>query len=102
MNQIKVAHYQKMYVAWVNMIGRCENANRPKFKDYGGRGISVCGRWRKSFQNFVNDMGVPINPLLSLDRKDNNGAYCRSNCRWATRTEQNRNQRRNAGKVFKN
>lgn len=79
------------YVCWSNMIARCGNKNRPDYKNYGGRGISVCKRWR-DFSNFLQDMGEKP-PNLSIERNDNNGNYELSNCRWATSSEQRRNQR---------
>lgn len=81
------------HAVWGAMIQRCMNPNHPRWKDYGGRGIKVCKRWRK-FENFLKDMGpMPIG--LSLDRfPDNDGDYKKSNCRWATREQQQRNSRR--------
>jgi hypothetical protein len=67
--------------------------NNPKYKDYGGRGISVCDRWLKSFTNFYNDMGKRPSSRYSLDRINNNGNYSKSNCRWATCTEQSLNRK---------
>ena len=79
------------YVSWSNMIARCSNPKRLEYKNYGGRGISVCDRWL-SFENFVLDMGEKPN-LRTLDRINNDGNYEPSNCRWATASEQRRNQR---------
>lgn len=79
------------YVCWSNMLARCGNANRPDFKNYGGRGIAVCERWLE-FQNFLADMGEKPRGL-SIDRIDNDGNYEPDNCRWATPSEQRRNQR---------
>jgi len=79
------------YVCWSNMLARCTNPKRRDFKNYGGRGISVCERWR-SFENFLADMGEKP-PKLSLDRVDNDANYGPDNCRWATASEQRLNQR---------
>ena len=83
----------KTYQIWHSMIQRCNNPNCKAYKNYGGRGIKVCKGWRK-FEGFLQDMGEqPLN--LTLDRVDNNGNYCKENCRWATQKEQRRNTRRN-------
>jgi hypothetical protein len=75
------------------MIQRCTNPQVPGFKDYGERGIKVCERWRKDFRAFLSDMGAKPSPAHSIDRINNDGDYEPSNCRWATATEQARNQR---------
>lgn len=82
------------YRIWANMVNRCTNPNNPAFKDYGGRGIMVCKRWRK-FENFYADMGRRPSASLSVDRKKNGEGYSKGNCRWATRKEQTRNARSN-------
>jgi len=78
------------------MIGRCYNSRFPSYKNYGGRGIGVCDRWRPamggSFANFLQDMGVRP-PGKTIDRVDNDGNYIPENCKWSTPTEQNRDQR---------
>ena len=84
----------KIYYVWQSMIKRCHNPNDKSFSRYGGRGISVCDRWRKSFDAFNLDMGLRPEGL-TLDRIDSTGNYEPSNTRWATYKEQARNTRRN-------
>lgn len=74
------------------MLQRCRNPRNRRFKDYGGRGITVCERWL-SFDNFLADMGEP--PLgLTIERRDNDKGYEPGNCYWATYKVQANNQRR--------
>jgi len=78
------------YKIWSSMLTRCRNSKRKSFKYYGGHGISVCERWLK-FENFIADMGAaPAN--CTLDRKNNDGHYEPSNCRWATQAVQSSNR----------
>ena len=79
------------YKSWHMMLQRCTNPNYPQYADYGGRGITVCKRWRV-FKNFLDDMGVRPEGL-TLDRKNNSKGYSPANCKWATRAEQQRNRR---------
>jgi hypothetical protein len=81
------------HIIWSLMIQRCTNENATNYKYWGGRGISVCDRWLHSFENFLKDMGERPSINHSLDRKENDGNYEPSNCRWATRTEQVMNRR---------
>lgn len=82
------------YYSWQNLRARCLYPSVPSFPNYGGRGISVCGRWR-SFANFLADMGERP-PGTWIDRIDVNGNYEPGNCCWATPSEQQRNKRRTA------
>ena len=81
------------YRVWVNMKARCLDPNSQAYKNYGGRGISVCERWKESFETFLRDMGERPSDKYSLDRTDNDGDYEPSNCKWVTAKEQANNRR---------
>ena len=82
------------YQIWHSMWDRCRKGNDRKFKDYAGRGISVCERW-KDFEAFLADMGPRPSDKHSLDRENNSKGYSPDNCRWATAKQQSRNTRYN-------
>ena len=85
--------YSSEYGSWKMMKDRCYNLKNKQFKDYGGRGIEVCDRWKDSFENFFEDMGPKSSGKHSIDRIDVNGNYDPENCKWSTDVEQNRNKR---------
>ena len=83
----------KIYTTWERMKARCLNKNYHNYKDYGGRGITVCDEWME-FENFYKDMGNKPEGK-SIDRINNDGNYCKENCKWSTPKEQNNNSRNN-------
>lgn len=83
----------KEYRSWGAMKTRCTNPRQRSFKDYGGRGITVCKRWLHSFENFLVDMGPCPSENHCIERKDNDLGYTPGNCIWATNAEQSVNKR---------
>ncbi|HKZ42380.1 MAG TPA: hypothetical protein VJ044_15565 [Candidatus Hodarchaeales archaeon] len=89
-----------IYHAWGDMKQRCSNPKCPQYKDYGGRGITVCDRWMK-FENFKEDMLSTWKPGLQLDRTNNNGNYEPANCMWVTPSVNGKNRRCRVSKQSK-
>lgn len=95
-NILNATHKQtkhRLYKVWNNMNQRCNNPKHEAYKNYGGRGISVCNEWL-DINNFINDMFPSFIEGLTIDRENTNGNYEKSNCRWATKQVQNRNTRK--------
>lgn len=85
--------YPSEWLSWRNMNIRCYSPDSKDYKNYGGRGIVVCDRWRSDFLFFLEDMGIKEFAELTLDRRDVNGNYEPANCWWLHRTLQNMNKR---------
>jgi hypothetical protein len=83
---------QPEHYIWRSMRDRCCNPNHKAYKHYGGRGITVCDRWA-SYENFLEDMGPRPSEDYSIDRVDNDKGYSPDNCRWALKSEQQKNKR---------
>lgn len=99
-NQVKSHRISDMpeYNAWSQMLYRCMNPRSKAFHRYGGRGITICERWRQTFRAFYEDVGPRPTPDHSIDRYPNNdGNYEPGNTRWSTSAEQTRNR---SGNVF--
>ncbi len=81
-----------LYEVWRGIVDRCNNPNNSRYRHYGGRGIKC--KW-KTYESFYTDMGSSYKKGLTIDRIDNNGNYCKENCRWATMKVQSRNKSNN-------
>lgn len=88
------------YSVWRGIKNRCLNPNEPAYKNYGGRGIKICDRWKDSFENFFTDMGQKPKGMW-IERLDNEGDYEPTNCKWATPKEQCNNKRTNVYLTFR-
>lgn len=96
-----VASKHPLFEIWRGIIRRCCCETATEWPRYGGRGITICDRW-KSFENFTKDMSPRPSINHSIDRINNDGNYEPSNCRWATRREQQLNTRTNVFVTFRN
>lgn len=84
----------RLYIIWCDMKQRCFNSNQKGYKDYGGRGITICDEWKDSFEEFRDwALSHGYSDELTIDRINNDGNYEPDNCRWATMAEQNQNKR---------
>lgn len=92
----------RLYSTWKSMKSRCYNPNTKSYPYYGGKGVGVCERWRRSFDNFLEDMEGGFKEGLTLDRIDSSKNYCKENCRWANSVTQSNNQDREYTKILYN
>ncbi len=91
---------KNLYTVWKNMRQRCLNKKGWRYKYYGGRGITICEKWN-TYNGFLDDMEKTYKKGLTLDRIDNNGNYCKENCRWTTMKVQNNNKSWNRNIKFR-
>lgn len=85
------------YGIWTHIKDRCQNPDCKQYRDYGGRGITICAKWRDDYTAFAADIGQKPSPAHTLDRINNNGNYEPGNVRWATRRQQRLNARHALG-----
>ena len=88
------------WIVWMAMRSRCLNKNHVAYKQYGGRGITICDRWVDSFENFYEDMGFRPEKH-SLDRIDNSKGYSKDNCKWSSCKDQSNNMSSNKIVIYK-
>lgn len=85
----------RVYRIWRGLLHRCLDSKSSSYRFYGARGVTVCERWRDSFEAFYADMGDPPTPAHTIDRRFNDRPYNKANCRWATMKEQQNNRSNN-------
>ena len=90
----------KCYYTWQAMKRRCYYSKDKRFSNYGGRGIKICDEWKNSYENFLNDMGLPPTSSHSIERIDNDSNYCKSNCKWILVEHQAKNKSNNRKITF--
>ena len=88
-------NFSSEYKIWSAIKQRCYNEKHESYELYGGNGITMCVEWKESFETFYRDMGHRPSSVHSIDRKNNELGYSKENCRWATKTEQANNTRKN-------
>ena len=93
--------YHPLYRVWQSMRLRCLDPNHRAYPSYGGRGIGMCERWQNSLAHFIEDMGEKPSPKHEIDRINNDGGYEPGNCRWVTRSENDRNRRNTKWVIYK-
>lgn len=93
-------HKARAYQCWADMKTRCDNPENKYYDYYGGRGITYCDKW-ETFDGFWSDMGDTYSDDLTLNRRDNDGIYCKENCEWDTKNFQGHMKRKKADTIFK-